>query len=72
MAGTFTQAHHGRSRCISNERQGGGAQEKIAALKDWHDAGWFGGYMELDPTDAPLMLRDVGSDDIYALTLEEK
>jgi hypothetical protein len=28
--------------------------------------------MSLDPTDAPLVLRDVGSDDIYALTLEEK
>jgi len=28
--------------------------------------------MTLDPTDAPLVLRDVGSDDIYALALEEK
>jgi hypothetical protein len=26
----------------------------------------------LDPTDAPLVLRDTGSSDIYALTLEEK
>ena len=29
---------------------------------------WFG----LDPTDAPLMLRDVSTTDVYALTLEEK
>jgi hypothetical protein len=29
---------------------------------------WFG----LDPTDAPLMLRDVSTSDIYALTLERK
>jgi len=28
--------------------------------------------MGLDPTDAPLLLRDIGSDDLYALTLEEK
>jgi len=50
----------------------GGAPEKIVDLKDWHDAGWWGMYSGLDPTDAPLLLRDIGSDDIYALTLEEK
>jgi WD40 repeat protein len=49
-----------------------GTAEKIADLKDWHDAGWFGRYMGLDPTDAPLMLRDIGSEDIYALTLDRK
>jgi len=26
--------------------------------------------MSLDPTDAPLVLRDIGTDDLYALTLE--
>jgi len=30
------------------------------------------GQFDLDPTGAPLLLRDTGSDDIYALTLEEK
>jgi Tol biopolymer transport system component len=50
----------------------GGEAEKIADLKDWHDAGWYGKYMGLDPTDAPLLLRDISSADIYALTLEEK
>jgi WD40 repeat protein len=50
----------------------GGAEEKIANLKDWHDAGWWGSYMGLDPIDAPLLLRDIGSDDIYALTLDQK
>jgi len=50
----------------------GGAAEKIVDLKDWHDAGWEGKYMGLDPTDAPLLLRDISSADIYALTLEEK
>jgi hypothetical protein len=50
----------------------GGAPEKIVDLKDWQDAGWLGFYMGLDPTDAPLMLRDIGSEDIYALTLDSK
>ncbi len=49
-----------------------GRAEKVVDLKDWHDAGWFGRYMGLDPTDAPLLLRDIGSEDIYALTLDVK
>ena len=50
----------------------GGNGERVADLKDWHIAGFNTIWMALDPTDAPLLLRDVGSDDIYALTLEEK
>lgn len=34
--------------------------------------GLSGFWMSLDPTDAPLLLRDVGTDEIYALTLEVK
>jgi Tol biopolymer transport system component len=59
-------------RGIFRIRIHGGTEEKIADLKDFHDAGWFGDYMGLDPTDAPLLLRDIGSNDIYALTLEQK
>jgi hypothetical protein len=39
--------------------------------KKWwpvHYSVWFG----LDPTDAPLLLREIGTSDIYALTLEQK
>jgi hypothetical protein len=53
-------------------RVSGGRAEKIVDLKDWHDAGWFGRYMGLDQTDSPLLLRDIGSEDIYALTLDHK
>ncbi len=53
-------------------RPSGRRAEKVVDLKDWHDAGWFGRYMGLDPTDAPLLLRDIGSEDIYALTLDRK
>ncbi len=50
----------------------GGAAEKVVDLKSWHDAGWDGKYMGLDPTDAPLLLRDISSADVYALTLDQK
>jgi Tol biopolymer transport system component len=50
----------------------GGEAERIADLKDLHLTGRFGFWMELDPTGAPMVLRDIGSDDIYALTLETK
>jgi serine/threonine protein kinase/Tol biopolymer transport system component len=48
----------------------GGEAERIQDLKDWHSPGWS--WMGLDPTDAPLLLRDTGSTDIYALTMEVK
>jgi hypothetical protein len=32
----------------------------------------FGYWMGLDPHDMPMVLRDVGGIDIYALTLEQK
>jgi hypothetical protein len=38
-------------------------------LRNYHNVGWWAG---LDPTDAPLLLHDIGSSEIYALTLEEK
>jgi Tol biopolymer transport system component len=46
--------------------------KKVVDLKGWHIAGWFNQWQGLDPTDAPLLLRDIGSSDIYALTLEQK
>ena len=51
----------------------GGKVETISDLGGLPITGWLGvGWMGLDPTDAPLVLRDVGSKDLYALTLEEK
>lgn len=41
-------------------------------LNDWHMTGYFGFWMGLDTTDAPLLLRDSGTSDLYALTLEER
>ena len=50
----------------------GGEAIKVVDLNGFQQTGWWGDWMGLDPTDAPLFLRDVGTDDIYALTLEEK
>jgi Tol biopolymer transport system component len=52
--------------------KGGKPEEKIWDLKDLHFGGYWGFSMSLDPTDTPLIPRDIGSQDIYALTLEEK
>jgi Tol biopolymer transport system component len=59
-------------RGVYRIRLKGGEAEEVVDLKDWHIAGWFNQWMGLDPTDAPLLLRDIGSNDIYALTLNEK
>ncbi len=50
----------------------GGEEERIVDLKDFRYTGWFSGWLGLDPADAPLLLRDAGTDEIYALTLEER
>jgi DNA-binding winged helix-turn-helix (wHTH) protein/Tol biopolymer transport system component len=50
----------------------GGNAELVVDLKDWGFLGSIPTWMNLDPTDAPLMMRDAGSKDVYALTLEEK
>jgi Tol biopolymer transport system component/DNA-binding winged helix-turn-helix (wHTH) protein len=50
----------------------GGRAERIVDLKDFRHTGWFTFWMGLDPDDAPLLLRDRGTDEIYALTLERK
>jgi Tol biopolymer transport system component/DNA-binding winged helix-turn-helix (wHTH) protein len=50
----------------------GGELEKVVDLKNWPLVGPAGSWMGLDPSDAPLLLRDTSSNDIYALTLEEK
>jgi serine/threonine protein kinase/Tol biopolymer transport system component len=50
----------------------GGDAERIADLKGVHNTGYYSVWLELDPTDAPLLLRDIGTSDVYALTLEQK
>ena len=49
-----------------------GKAERVADLGGMQFTGYYTLWMALDPADKPLMLRDIGSDDIYALTLEKK
>jgi len=51
----------------------GGDEERILDMKEFRSMGWYSsGWLGLDPNDAPLLLRDTGTDEIYALTLESK
>ena len=50
----------------------GGDAKVVVDLKGFPFTGTLGVWFGLDPTDAPLMLRDVSTRDVYALTLEEK
>jgi Tol biopolymer transport system component len=50
----------------------GGDAERISDLQGVHYTGYYAVWFGLDPTDAPLLLRDIGTSDIYALRLEQK
>ena len=56
---------------IFRVRAGGGDPERVVSLKNI-DLGGFWSWTGLDPGDAPLVMRDTGSNDIYSLTLEQK
>jgi hypothetical protein len=46
--------------------------ERVIDLKGFPLTGVFKFWMGLDPEDAPILLRDAGTDEIYALPLGEK
>jgi Tol biopolymer transport system component len=50
----------------------GGEAKMVVGLKGFPYTGTFKLWFGLDPDDAPLMLRDVSTSDVYALRLEEK
>jgi eukaryotic-like serine/threonine-protein kinase len=50
----------------------GGDVERLTDLKGVPYTGYYSVWFGLDPTDAPLLLRNVGTSDIYALALEQK
>jgi serine/threonine protein kinase/Tol biopolymer transport system component len=49
-----------------------GSVELILDLKDFNYTGNSGTWFGLDPTDAPLLLRNLGTHDVYCLTLGKK
>jgi Tol biopolymer transport system component len=52
-------------------RVSGGHVEHVTDLNGIHIGGGWG-WIGLDATEAPMVMRDIGSDDIYALTLEQR
>jgi Tol biopolymer transport system component len=64
--------HNGNDQGVFRIPVTGGKEERVVDMSGWHLVGYFNFSLSLDPTDAPLVLRDTGSDDIYALTLERK
>jgi Tol biopolymer transport system component len=48
----------------------GGLPELVTDVKGIRYTGTFGVWFGLDPTDAPLLLRDEGTSDVYALSLQ--
>ncbi len=53
-------------------RPSGGEAAQVVDLKGFRFTGIATFFMSLDPKDAPLLLRDTGVDDIFALKLEER
>jgi hypothetical protein len=53
-------------------RVGDGKLETVADLKGERYTGVYTLWMALDPSDKPMLLRDVGTDDIYALKLDRR
>jgi len=49
-----------------------GGEAKLVVRVDFPFVGTNDLWLGLDPTDVPLILRDTGTRDIYALTLEGK
>jgi hypothetical protein len=50
-----------------------GKQELVFNYPEgFRNTGWYTLWMSLDPDNAPLILRDAGTDEIYSLTLERK
>jgi DNA-binding winged helix-turn-helix (wHTH) protein/Tol biopolymer transport system component len=50
----------------------GGPPELVVDLTGVQQTGWWGFWFGLDPTDAPLILRDAGAYEIYSLTLDRE
>ena len=57
---------------IFRVRVNDGEIESVFALNGSHYTGYYGEWLGLDPNDNPLLLQDLGSDDIYALSLVTK
>jgi len=67
----YFRQDQGDDRGVYRIRVKGGKIEKVVDLKNMRMTGWYNVWTGVDPTDAPLVLRDIGSSDIYALSLDQ-
>jgi hypothetical protein len=44
----------------------------VVSLKDVHTGGWWNAWIGLDATDTPMIMRDIGRNEIYAPTLGQQ
>jgi eukaryotic-like serine/threonine-protein kinase len=67
----FFLGHPPGATKVFRARVGTHKLEEVADLKDFHQAPFLdGNWMGLDPEDSPLLLRDAGTQDFHALSLQ--
>jgi Tol biopolymer transport system component len=59
--------HEGNQPSVMRVRIRDRTLERVADLKDFRQAGYFGYWLGMAPDDSPLLLRDTGTQEIYAL-----
>lgn len=62
--------HGSANTGIFRVKPSAGVVEQVVDLKEFRFASYYNGWIGLDLDDAPMVLRDVGGDDIYALRFE--
>src|SRR5512146_651445 len=63
----------GNKRGVYRARAQDGKEELVFDFPEgFRGTGWYSEWMSLDPDDVPILFRDVGTDEIYALTLSQK
>ena len=72
IANSFTSCSPGMIRACFEPTYRDGNAERVVDLKGFRFTGSVGYWFGLDPADTPMLIRDVGTDDIYALTLDKK
>ena len=69
----YFNAESGGSLHIFRIRVQDGKEERVFDYPEgFRGTGWYNFWMSLDPEDAPIALRNAGTDEIYALTLDRK
>ncbi len=62
--------HEGDQPSLMRVRIRDGKIERLADLKNFRQAGFFGYWLGIAPDDSPLLLRDTGTQEIYSLDWE--